>query len=511
MNKSNSIVFILFFLFPVCFYGADGSGNWAGVQTWHDLAGTVAGDTYTVDSGTFTASTVTTISKAVNVIGGGIGVTFIEDEITTTGSWEDKCVIWVQTPATGTNRISGLDFSEGASKPAGLGDGIIYVSDSYDKDTTGRTRIDNCEFNLSSDHQRCAIRVNGSFGVTDNCTFNRNNSGFTHYIHHGNGLSWGDATEFGSDKFWFMEDCTDNEGTGTPTETIDSDRSGKFVIRYNTLNNTRLHTHGADSGTNQRGNRAVESYSNTWTSDNTSTPHYNIRSGTWLIYDETITNYNAVGSTGSLRAYRATDDYTTWSWGQADGTNGWDDNDDASNPYVSGTATSGSGTNLLEDTSKSWTTDEWRGYIAKNTTTGRASIITSNTATVLTTQADIGYSVPDVSWSTSDGYEINKVNKILDMPGLGAGTMTANSGTPQATDSAIEPIYMWDVDVNGGTNNGILSSQTAMILEGTHFYDDGTEPVGYTPYTYPHPLRRATVNLRKSRSVPSRQSLITIP
>lgn len=51
----------------------------------------------------------------------------------------------------------------------------------------------------------------------------------------------------------------------------------------------------------------------------------------------------------------------------------------------SGTATGGSTTTIV-DSGKSWTVNQWRGYIARNITNGTLSAITSNTATTLTIQ-----------------------------------------------------------------------------------------------------------------------------
>ena len=58
------------FLSLACF-GADGSGSGTdeAIQAWHDLAGTVDGDTYTIAAGSHTIDAEIAITKNVNIIG----------------------------------------------------------------------------------------------------------------------------------------------------------------------------------------------------------------------------------------------------------------------------------------------------------------------------------------------------------------------------------------------------------------------------------------------------------
>lgn len=66
---------------------------------------------------------------------------------------------------------------------------------------------------------------------------------------------------------------------------------------------------------------------------------------------------------------------------------------------VTGTATSGSTTTCV-DTTKSWETNQWRGYTFRDVTTGAASTISSNTSNTLTLLSAI------TAVSTSDSYQI---------------------------------------------------------------------------------------------------------
>jgi hypothetical protein len=80
----------------------------------------------------------------------------------------------------------------------------------------------------------------------------------------------------------------------------------------------------------------------------------------------------------------------------------------------------------------------------------------------------------------------------LDQPGHGRGDLVMgdtprNSTTKTAAwpHEALEPIYSWNNTINGSNVN--IVSGFPMIQENRHYYNQ-TEKLGYTPYTYPHPL-----------------------
>lgn len=456
------------------------SGTLADVQAAHDDAACTTGSTIEIPASTNTWSDTLHITKAITLKGAGEGSTTLKDDMPATGNWSDKAMIWLSLVSGQTTTVRNIRFEDAAGAKSGTADGgLILVQDTYSINSTARGVIRNCTFYLM-EQDAGIIRSSDAFGVTSQCTFTRTSSHFTHIVGSGNGLSWADDSLFGTDKFWIMENCTDTQNDSTPYETIDSDRGARWVVRYCTLNNTRFGMHGSDSGANQRSTRAYEIYNNTISSDGISTPLLLVRGGTGVFHDNTVTNFQNT-TLLILQAYRATDD-PGFSWGQADGSNGWDDND-TNNPIVASTSTSGSGLTMT-DSGKSWTTDQWIGYILKNTATSRASIINGNTATVITFRTDEGYGTGPLSFTGAQGYRINRVPRILDMPGLGKGTMT-NDTTPAACDSAVEAIYEWNNTVDG--SNGTIATTTSLLVEGTHFYNDTTKP-GYTPLTYPHPL-----------------------
>lgn len=75
------------------------------------------------------------------------------------------------------------------------------------------------------------------------------------------------------------------------------------------------------------------------------------------------------------------------------------------NTSVGGTATAGTTTTVLEDSGKTWTTDQWVGYTVYNTTTGAQGIISTNSATTITASMYDDNGTNHV-WTSGDAYLI---------------------------------------------------------------------------------------------------------
>lgn len=81
--------------------------------------------------------------------------------------------------------------------------------------------------------------------------------------------------------------------------------------------------------------------------------------------------------------------------------------DDFWNFGVGGSDTSSTNNaTIMTDTGASWTTDEWVGYVIRNTTDGSHGLITANDATSITVAELIGGTEND--WDTSDAYLISQ-------------------------------------------------------------------------------------------------------
>lgn len=79
--------------------------------------------------------------------------------------------------------------------------------------------------------------------------------------------------------------------------------------------------------------------------------------------------------------------------------------DDWWNYNVVGTHTGAADQAVLTDSGATWTTDEWVGYLIKNTTDGSEGIITANTGTTITTTLSGG---TENDWDNGDGYVIGQ-------------------------------------------------------------------------------------------------------
>jgi hypothetical protein len=125
----------------------------------------------------------------------------------------------------------------------------------------------------------------------------------------------------GSSKFIFIEDCTFNYG-GRNDGAMDAYAGARYVFRHNTVVNTNLEHHGADSG-GYRGVHSFEIYNNTFScpgSCGSQRKHY-FRSGTGVIFNNT---YSGNYGSAELTNYRSDGSYPPW--GKCDGTSEWDEN-----------------------------------------------------------------------------------------------------------------------------------------------------------------------------------------
>jgi hypothetical protein len=141
------------------------------------------------------------------------------------------------------------------------------------------------------------------------------------------------------------------------------------------------------------------------------------------------------------------------------------------------------------------------------------SNITANTANTITYSTG---NCSECTWDSTNRFEVRQVTACVDMPGLGAGTLlSGNPPTPTGwTNQVVEPIYVWGNTHSSVTNNVLarVSETGGRVIENTHYYQclgaacdsaawltkgslrgySGTTVtrllLGYTPYTYPHPL-----------------------
>ena len=406
-------------------------------------------------------------------------------------------------------RLSGFTFRYGSVAIKPQSGGCVVM-----KGTCPSVRVDHCHFDQL---YQTGILVEGwIYGVIDHNVWDvRAAKGTIFSIAVYNGKTWGGGrndygdgswaapTNFGSEKFLFIENNTiTNLGRAQTAGVIDCQDGGRYVSRFNTFKNCAMISgHGTESGGRHRGQRAIEFYNNA----DTATVRQGIgitRSGTVLYHHNTWTG--PITPKINLVVFRETWPYK---WGGANGANPWDVNDTEGNGtnvpghkphlYASGkhTGPNGSSGTLISEGS-GWKPDQWIGYMLTNVTqktpTGdhHCSRIVSNTSDTISYNTATPDGQPK-TFNTGDEFVIYKVLIALDQPGRGKGDLL--SGNPAINtktgriawpNQPLEPIYGWNNKVNGSPAN--VSSSFPTLQENRDYYNEtvsfnGTVGIGVGP------------------------------
>ena len=465
-------------------YHSDGSA--ANVQQIHDTQA-VDGDTITVPAGTFSWSARVNLTKAIILQ----GATTCNSS---TGVCDDQTIILDNIPrnlnkglielrGNAGQRISGLTFQPGLTSTGY--NGLIKVEAG-----TTPVRIDHCHFHGCYWSPQIGV-FSQNWGVFDHNVMDNNvlgNGGFVHFWP-GSNTDLGDSlfetsAGFGGPNFLFLEDNWLDGGT-------DITAGGKICARYNKFfGNNSLGSHGTGrTFPDARGGRAYEVYENEFNYSNNNASLDGIDSGS-CIYHHNVAIPHTYGI--SMQVYRAIHSFGSPFYG-ADGANAWDYNATEGNGthvnghpsylFDSGTFSAVSGSTLTDST-KNWSpTNKWVGYSVRRPSDGATAIITGCTNNTL-----IIAQWNSQGWAAGNGYQIRKTLRILDQPGLGAGTRI-NRNSPAWPNQASEPCYSWN-NTNrddGSSVNFTVGIGAATILRNRDYFNDTPMP-GYTPYIYPHPL-----------------------
>lgn len=297
-------------------------------------AGITANTTYYV----LTVPTANTFT--ISASQGGAELDFTTD--ITAGQWTRFRSNWVQ----GTIRVAGFSSA---------------------------VQIDHCKFwNLQNEN----INWFNAYGVINSCIFQFDGGAFralmaAHRAVNTGGVDdgWGDSSwengiNWKGDRFAvFLEDCVcGRNGTSSTnvygiTDAISG--GGRIVVRYCTVQNNRVSSHGTESSQRYRGGRILEAYGNTFNSyfSPVSTVDAQIlsRSATVIGWGNRFTG--TFNSTLKLESYRSRGDYIPW--GFADGTEAWDTANNGI--FDTGIAITNS-VNSAGDPTKNWTVNQWSGY-----------------------------------------------------------------------------------------------------------------------------------------------------
>lgn len=429
------------------------------------------GDTVNVPAGTCKWDTTLNVSQSITLSGAGSSSTIIQD-----GTANNTRLINWTCSAGSANRLTGFGFADGGVKTSIMTLGALLFMCT---DATGTTlRIDHNSYDHLKGFQN---EVWNAIGVVDHNTFSvtNNPSGeIPLYGFHaswqgvgGNGEnSWAQPTNFGSSQFLFYEDNTVTFDVNESYACWDNFRGFRGVARFNKNTRCSYEDHGTESSGYDRGVKAVEVYANSFDGSNSGgqilNKAVNLRGGQILTWGNKGTNI-PIGFTYSsvtLVDDRSTSYFTPW--GEATGRNIWDKNNGSdpfpitnggSNCAASGgkvcTAASG-GRDTVTVTGARWTTNQWLSsplYVIRKIncafppTKNCSALIVSNTATTITF-AGAGFN-GDLTFTTGDTFEINKVTQTIDQPGAGEGslvptsTCTATSSGTSATASGCSTTY----------------------------------------------------------------------
>lgn len=393
-----------------------------------------AGDTVQIPAGTCTWSSGGSgrvlIDKSLTVVGAGEGTTTIVDNTPD----ENPDHLFLLTLGTDTViDVSGLTLT-GNAVAGKFDSGHIRVDEGATD--TGSVRFHHITFDTLDQRAFHWFDSPGVTSLIDNVTFQ--NSGSKQFIAvFGNGYggaqgdgSWEAATNAGSTEGVYIEDSTFSK-SGTATGVFDGFAGARLVFRHNTVTDFRFVVHGADSSQRQRGARFLEIYNNdmTFTSGGSEDTAMDLRSGAYYVYDNTLTLTGSTTLNSFIKADVKRVGASFTPWGRCDDT----------------------------------TTN---GLVAPDYTTSCTSI---------------GGSCEPVDDNLGDflGYPCR------DQIGRGQ-----DSGVTTA--QASEPVYVWNNDTTGimfQVGLFVSNAGSTFVQENRDYFIDGSEPAGYTPFTYPHPLQ----------------------
>ena len=442
----------------------------------------VNGDIINIPAGTCTWTTDLSITVNINVIGNGTPNT----ESSQFGSGPLNTIIKDNNGSGGIIQAS-VTYSSGALlqistldiEPASSSTSLvspIQVAGTCTSSGCPNIRIDNIGFGIStqwneggnSSNADWLIRTDNVFGVIDHNTlpngsgvelFNANLSAYLGTGAYGDN-SWAQPDTFGGANVLYAEnnlvysnqamyDC-DTAPTGGA---IGGCRvAARYNHFYEELNAFALGiVHGLDTDGRPQSGRQQEAYGNTVnctlsSADECGDAAVSFRGGTGLVFENTLTSSGASFSTiADGNIYRRVLNAGS-GWGACGGSGAFDTDDGT--VYFSGTTTSGSSGLTMNDTTKSWTTNQFipagAGYSVYDMTQGFWAEIVSNTATSITIQSNIPES--SNSFSVGDSYQILRATVCVDQVGRGAGGYVSGS-TPSPSgplNQALDPVYVWD-------------------------------------------------------------------
>lgn len=469
--------------------------------------------------------TVPSGNTSLSVLGAG--------NLTTTGGGDQTVIvdqynsgtplIQINTGASSTYfRLAGITVNGSSTAGTNPKYGVVFITGN-----SQNIRVDHSHFSsvgyTAWSSGGALLRFGGwLYGVTDHNIVDVTSSTNGIWVWHdsyssgtnGNG-AWADTTGLGSSRFIFVENNTINNlngsGNGFGNDCLNG---GRFVFRFNTLNNITLQTHPT-TGVDTRGCRAWEVYDNTFPNINgTNAATYDdffLDSGTGVIWGNAspgssyqfISLYSDRSNNSDHGETPCNGTNCSASWGYC-GTafNGlgstWDQNSNTSTGYkcldepgtgksdllVGNMPTKCDQTTGCTTYNGTWPNQarepfyEWLDAYIWPSGYGPYAIVTVNTAGGLLINQDWYNNTQTWNGTSFTGTAFNGT------VGTGYGTLASRPST------CTVGVGYWATDQGNWNTTSTPSPVTAAGTQGELFTctAPNTWTAYYTPYTYPHPL-----------------------
>lgn len=321
------------------------NGSFSDTQAKIDAASD--GDVVCIPAGTFTwtgeASVVNVTNKNIWIKGAGIDTTTITMAADGSGTPNYAWFIRISNSTHGNFRLSHMTI--GGTFDSGNGAVIGVFSNTFSEVVAPeRWRIDHIKFAVNSGSAPTGVTVEGAnYGLIDHLEANPWRAGVlfrgiagvnsdfsTSPFPLAGDLTNTQPTDYGTDKFVVVEDCTFtfdwSEGNSVVFDA--SSGGGRWVIRNNTFTNALFYNHWVRS--EELSAQVVEVYRNTITGTSTAVSGWNSYPGQWesgtgVVWGNQVSGY---GETQSwlLTERRGAGEETTASLLSCNGTHAWDGN-----------------------------------------------------------------------------------------------------------------------------------------------------------------------------------------
>jgi hypothetical protein len=378
-----------------------------------------------------------------------------------------------------------ISMNESGSRITGIGF-VLPSSDAAQIDVKGTGwRIDHCRFTNNSASSRISILVNGTnvastpAGLIDNNDFIQGRI----VVFRGSNLTeeniiWGTPHKFGNADIdgssnVYIEDNTFYKTVSGGGNVIDANLAGSYVARYNVITGvTQFQTHSLQSSS-ERGTYAWEVYGNSFVASSAVYTWLYFRSGTGFIFNNAIAGAYTYGPVfDNVRSYLAVSG--TGETGLCDGSSSWDGNANSNGWPCRDQIGRGSDA-AVWSLGGAYTQSSIPAYLWSNIKSSSNQTVTVANGCGSWIVAGRDYYQSPSSYSSFDGSS-----------GVGCGPLSARP-TTCSTGAGY-----WATDQSCTSLSGMVGVKPPTPISGTLYKCTATNTWTsyYTPFTYPHPLRK---------------------